>query len=162
MGTRGRIESSNSLTDLSSRRLSPLGFLSSMVGVNLVKHFNSFDKLSELIDGGDMSACYSTHTWESEPLKVEVIQPDGSSKFEYVQDKEGQTVYTKVKAEASPQYYSERGEDTPPVLTKVSLSFSTMVKSTLYVWEEGFWTCYDLHQLDEDRTYEVVEIPQVQ
>ena len=24
-------------------------------------------------------------------------KPDGSSKFEYVQDKEGQTVYTKVK-----------------------------------------------------------------
>ena len=70
-----------------------------------------------------MSACYSTHTWQSEPLKQEVIQADGSSKFEYVQDKEGQTVYTKVKAEASPQYYSERGEDTPPRLDKGLFEF---------------------------------------
>ena len=64
------------------------------LGVKLVKHFNSEELASELIDGGDMSACYSTHTWESEPVKVEVIQPDGSSKFEYVQNKDGETVYT--------------------------------------------------------------------
>ena len=132
------------------------------LGVNLVKHFNSYDKASELIDGGDMSACYSTHTWQSEPLKQEVIQADGSSKFEYVQDKEGQTVYTKVKAEPSPQYYSERGEDCPPRLDKGLFEFLDNGEEYAYVWEDGFWTCYDLHQLDEDRTYEVVEIPQVQ
>ena len=132
------------------------------LGVKLVENFNSFEKASELIDGGDMSACYSTHTWQSEPLKQEVIQADGSSKFEYVKNKEGETVYTKVKAEASPQYYSERGEDTPPRLDKGLFEFLDNGEEYAYVWEEGFWTCYDLHQLDEDRTYEVVEIPQVQ
>ena len=88
------------------------------LGVNLVKHFNSYDKASELIDGGDMSVCYTTQTWDSELLKQEVIQPDGSSKFEYVRNKDGGHEYTKVKAEPSPQYYSERGEDTPPRLDK--------------------------------------------
>ena len=55
--------------------------------------------MAELIDGGDMSACYTTHTWQSEPLKQEIIQPDGSSKFEYIKDDEGfytNWVYTKV------------------------------------------------------------------
>ena len=130
------------------------------LGVNLVKNFNSEELASELIDGGDMSACYSTHTWESEPLKQEVIQPDGSSKFEYVQDKEGQTIYTKVKATASPQYYSERGEDTPPRLDKDLFEYLNNGEEFAYVWEEGFWVCYDLHEFD-DQEPEIVEIPQV-
>ena len=107
-----------------------------------------------------MSACYSTHTWGSEPLKQEVIQPDGSSKFEYVQNKDGETVYTKVKAEASPQYYSERGENTPPRLDKDLFEFLDKGEEYAYVWEEGFWTCYNLHQF-EDQEPEIVEIPQV-
>ena len=130
------------------------------LGVNLVKNFNSQELASELIDGGDMSACYSTHTWESEPLKQEVIQPDGSSKFEYVQDKEGQTIYTKVKATASPQYYSARGEDTPPRLDKDLFEYLDNGEEFAYVWEEGFWVCYDLHEFD-DQEPEIVEIPQV-
>ena len=130
------------------------------LGVKLVKNFNSQELASDLIDGGDMSACYSTHTFESEPIKIEVIQPDGSSKFEYVQNKDGETVYTKVKAEASPQYYSERGENTPPRLDKDLFEFLDKGEEYAYIWEEGFWTCYDLHQFD-DQEPEIVEIPQV-
>ncbi len=130
------------------------------LGVKLVKHFNSQELASDLIDGGDMSACYSTHTWESEPVKVEVIQPDGSSKFEMVKNKDGETVYTKVKSEASPQYYSERGENTPPRLDKDLFEFLDRGEEYAYVWEEGFWTCYDLHEFD-DQEPELVEIPQV-
>ena len=130
------------------------------LGVKLVKNFNSQQLASDLIDGGDMSACYSTHTFESEPVKIEVIQPDGSSKWEHVQNKDGETVYTKVKAEASPQYYSERGEDTPPRLDKDLFEFLDRGEEYAYVWEEGFWTCYDLHQFD-DQEPEIVEIPQV-
>ena len=130
------------------------------LGRILKTHYNTKEKVADLIDGGDMSACYSTHTWESEPVKVEVIQPDGSSKFEYVQNKDGETVYTKVKAEASPQYYSERGENTPPRLDKDLFEFLDRGEEYAYVWEEGFWTCYDLHQFD-DQEPEMVEIPQV-
>ena len=130
------------------------------LGVKLVKNFNSQQLASDLIDGGDMSACYSTHTFESEPVKIEVIQPDGSSKWEHVQNKDGETVYTKVKSEASPQYYSERGENTPPRLDKDLFEFLDRGEEYAYVWEEGFWTCYDLHEFD-DQEPEIVEIPQV-
>ena len=131
------------------------------LGVNLVKHFNSYDKASELIDGGDMSVCYTKDTWGSEPLKQEIIQPDGSSKFEYVQNKDGETVYTKRKAEPSPQYYSERGENTPPRLDKDLFEYLNHGEEYAYVWEEVFLTCYDLHQFG-DESPEVEEIPQVQ
>ena len=131
------------------------------LGVNLVKHFNSYEKASELIDGGDMSVCYTTQTWDSELLKQEVIQPDGSSKFEYVRNKDGGHEYTKVKAEPSPQYYSERGEDTPPRLDNDLFEYLNNGEEYAYVWEDGFWTCYDLHQFG-DEVPEVVEIPQVQ
>ena len=131
------------------------------LGVNLVKHFNSYDKASELIDGGDMSVCYTTQTWDSQPLKQQVIQPDGSSKFEFVQNKDGETVYTKRKAEPSPQYYSERGENCPPRLDKDLFEYLSHGEEYAYVWEDGFWTCYDLHQLGDEQP-EVVEIPQVQ
>ena len=130
------------------------------LGVKLVKNFNSQQLASDLIDGGDMSACYSTHTFESEPVKIEVIQPDGSVTKELVKNKDGETVYTKVKAEASPQYYSERGEDTPPRLDKDLFEFLGNGEEYAYVWEEGFWICYDLHEFD-DQEPEIVEIPQV-
>jgi len=130
------------------------------LGVKLVKHFNSQELASDLIDGGDMSVCYSTHTWGSEPLRQEVIQPDGSVTKELVMNKDGETVYTKVKSEASPQYYSERGENTPPRLDKDLFEFLDKGEEYAYIWEEGFWTCYDLHQFD-DQEPEIVEIPQV-
>ena len=130
------------------------------LGVKLVENFNSYEKASELIDGGDMSACYTTHTWQSEPLKQEVIQPDGSSKFEYIKDAEGQWVYTKVKTEAGPQYYSERGEDTPPRLDKDLFQYLSNGEEYAYVFEGGTWICYDLHEFDNEEP-EIVEIPQV-
>lgn len=130
------------------------------LGVKLVENFNSYDKASELIDGGDMSACYTTQTFKSEMLKQEVIQSDGSTKFEFIKDSDGNYVYTKVKAEASPQYYSERGEDTPPRLDSNLFEYLSNGEEYAYVWEEGFWTCYDLHEFD-DQEPEIVEIPQV-
>ena len=130
------------------------------LGVKLVENFNSQELASDLIDGGDMSACYSTHTFESEPVRIEVIQPDGSSKWENVKNKDGETVYTKVKSEASPQYYSERGENTPPRLDKDLFEFLNNGEEYAYIWEEGFWCCYNLHEFD-DQEPEIVEIPQV-
>lgn len=130
------------------------------LGVKLVENYNSFEKAAELIDGGDMSACYSTHTWESLPLMQEVIQPDGSIKRQMVKNQEGETVYTKVLAEPAPQYYSQRGEVTPPRLDDNLFQYLDNGEEYAYVFEGGTWICYDLHEFD-DREPEIVEIPQV-
>ena len=67
MATRGRIGIKLSDGSILSS-LSSLGLLILSDWVLTVKNFNSFQKAIELIDGGDMSACYTTHIWESEPL----------------------------------------------------------------------------------------------
>ena len=131
------------------------------LGVKLVENFNSYEKASDLIDGGDMSVCFTTQTFQSEMMKQEVIQPDGSTKFEYIKDSDGNYVYTKVKAEPSPQYYSERGEDCPPRLDSDLFEFLSDGEEYSYIFEDGFWTCYDMHQYEDDQEPEVVEIPQV-
>ena len=130
------------------------------LGVNLVKNFNSYDEASDLIDGGDMSVCYTTQTFESELLSQKVIQPDGSFKYEYIKDSDDNFVYTNVKAEPSPQYYSERGEDCPPRLDKDLFEYLSNGEEYAYVFEGGTWICYDLHEFDEEEP-EIVEIPQV-
>ncbi len=39
------------------------------LGKTLVKNYNSYDEASELIDGGDMSSCWSDSIWGEKPPK---------------------------------------------------------------------------------------------
>jgi len=100
-------------------------------GVKLVEHFNSYEKASELIDGGDISALWTNAGWNNETLSV-----------------------------TGPLYYSSRGEDTPPRLDKNAGEFlikDAEEYAYLYTQEEG-WLCYDT--CDWHKTYlESVEIP---
>ena len=81
-------------------------------GRELVEHFNTKSAVEELINGGDMSSLYTTHTWESAPLK-QVIMNGDQREVKYIEDENG-WVYSPVKSEPGPLYYSERGEDAPP------------------------------------------------
>ena len=49
------------------------------LGRNLVEHFNSYDQASELIDGGDMSVCYSTEAWNSNVIYQTILKSDGTT-----------------------------------------------------------------------------------
>ena len=126
------------------------------LGVNLVKYFNSYDKASELIDGGDMSVCYSTDTWNSNVIYQTIVKSDGTTQRQSVKNPDGSTMYDIQKENPSPLYYSERGEDCPPRLDSDLFEYLSNGEEYAYVWEEGFWTCYDLHEEPE-----IVEIPQV-
>ena len=62
------------------------------LGVTLNKHYNTRESIAELIDGGNMSCCYTDSDWEHDELK-----------------------------EFRPLYYTERGEsleDNAPKLHK--------------------------------------------
>ena len=83
------------------------------LGRILNTHYNTKFKVAELIDGGDMSSCWTEERWDSE---------------------------TKVQ-EYGPQYYSQRGDDCPPRLDSIFKSILIMVKSmliSLTVWASGF------------------------
>ena len=130
------------------------------LGRNLVEHFNSYDQASELIDGGDMSVCYSTEAWNSNVIYQTILKSDGTTKKVPMRDKDGTFIYDLQKEVPSPLYYSERGETCPPRLDDNLFDFLNNGEEYAYVWENGSWTAYDLHQFDDDQEPEVVSIPE--
>ncbi len=109
------------------------------LGRILKTHYNSKELAAELIDGGDMSTCWTNERWTGDrwgsyPTKVE---------------------------EYGPQYYSQRGEDTPPRLDADLCEYLLPDNSEefAYVFRSGEWVCYNLNQFDDSKLPEVVEIP---
>ena len=103
----------------------------SWLGRILKTHYNNKELVAELIDGGDMSSAWTNAGFSNETRKQ------------------------------GPLYYSERGEDTPPrhdadlceyLLPNNSEEFA-------YVFRNGEWVCYNMHQFDDSKLPEVVEIP---
>jgi len=102
------------------------------LGRILTTHYNSRSLAAELIDGGDMSCCWTDERWDD----------------------------TGVKGVYGPQYYSQRGEDTPPrydANLKEYLSEGTR-EEYHYLFRNGEWICYNMHQF-EKKNPELVEIP---
>ena len=101
----------------------------SWLGRILNTHYNTKDKVSELIDGGDMSSAWTNAGFNNETV------------------------------EQGPLYYSSRGEDCPPRLDKNLGEFLQNGEEYGYVYtqEEG-WLCYDTCDWHETYL-EGVEIP---
>ena len=158
MGTRSRIGIKLSTGNILSAYHHYDGY-PQWLGRHLVEHFNSEDLASELIDGGDMSVCYTNQTWGSKAIYRTLISPDGSTRQELVRNSDGEILYDLQKEVPSPQYYSERGEDTPPRLDNDLFEYLDKGEEYAYVWENGSWTAYDLHDFD-DQEPEVVSIPE--
>ncbi len=102
------------------------------LGRILKTHYNTRQKAAELIDGGDMSSCWTEDRWNSE---------------------------TKVQ-EYGPQYYSQRGEECPPRLDSdlVEYLLPENGEEYHYLFRNGEWVCYNMHCY-EQKLPEIVEIP---
>jgi hypothetical protein len=103
------------------------------LGRILKTHYNGKSLAEELIDGGDMSCAWTDERWDD----------------------------TGVKGVYGPQYYSQRGEDTPPRLDVDLLGYLHPDKSEeyAYLFRNGEWVCYNMHQFDASKLPEIVEIP---
>ena len=103
------------------------------LGKTLCEHYNTTEKVSELIDGGDMSVCWTEDRWED------------NEKHEY-----------------GPQYYSGRGEDCPPrVNTLMEYCYNKEAGEEYhYLWSQKHkvWICRDMHQFQDGKP-EFVDIP---
>ena len=99
----------------------------SWLGVTLNKHYNTDDSVKELIDGGDMSSCYSDS--------------------EYDKEKEAY-----VECDPRPVYYSERGEDVPPrhSQTLSELAEIDCGEEYVYLWFMNSWNCYSIDRTHDD------------
>ena len=106
------------------------------LGRILKTHFNTKELVSELIDGGDMSTCWTKDRWCETPFNMDEA------------------------AEYGPQYYSQRGEDCPPRLDKNMAEFFSFGEEYSYIFRNGEWVAYDMHQFDDTWAPEIVDIPE--
>jgi hypothetical protein len=103
------------------------------LGRILKTHYNSKELAAELIDGGDMSSCWTV-------------------------GEDDNIVDTK---KYGPEYYSARGENCPPRLD-ADLGENLLPDNSeeyAYVFRNSEWVCYDMHQFEDSKLPEVVEIP---
>ena len=112
----------------------------SWLGRILNTHYNTKEKVSELIDGGDMSVCWTKDRWTGKQLAPYVME--------------------NVEAEEyGPQHYAQRGEDCPPRLDKDMEEFFSDGEEYSYIFRNGNWFAYDMHQFEDNVAPEPVEIP---
>ena len=103
------------------------------MGRILRTHYNTKEKVAELIDGGDMSSSWTESVWGN-------VHPDCGY---------------------GPEYYSARGEDCPPRLDADLCEYLLPANGEEYhyVFRNGEWVCYNMNQFDDSKLPEVVEIP---
>ena len=109
------------------------------LGKVLVEHYNTKEKVKELIDGGDMSVCWTDDGFRNSDGKIE------------------------KKEEFGPQYYSERGEDCPPRFDEDMFDLiyeKDNNEEFSYIWTvNNKWVCMQMNQFNDSKP-EKVEIPE--
>ena len=87
------------------------------LGRILRTHYNSKELAAALIDGGDMSSCWSDSRWDD----------------------------TGVKGVYGPEYYSQRGEDSPPRFDANLTEYLSDGEEFAYIFNRlGEWICYSI------------------
>ena len=109
------------------------------LGRILKTHYNTKEKVAELIDGGDMSSAWTNERW------------DGVNEYGGQMKKETE--------EYGPQYYSQRGENCPPRYDKNMEEFFSIGEEYSYIFRNGEWVAYDMHQFSDNLAPEIVDIP---
>jgi len=99
------------------------------LGRILKTHYNSKELAAELIDGGDMSSAWTNAGFNNETVAQ------------------------------GPLYYSQRGDDCPPRIDKNLKVFLAFGEEYSYIFRNGEWVCYDMHEFEDNKRPEVVEIP---
>jgi hypothetical protein len=112
----------------------------SWLGRILTTHYNTKEKVAELIDGGDMSCCWTKDRWTGKTIDKYVIEQQEVEEY-------------------GPQYYSQRGEDCPPRYDKDMEEFFSDGEEYSYIFRNGNWFAYDMNQFQDNVAPESVEIP---
>ena len=96
------------------------------LGAPLEEHYNTYEKASELIDGGNMSSCYSDNEYDDETQEF-------------------------VKRDPRPEYYG--GDEEAPNLSKNFDEFTRIDcwQEYSYVFVKDRWVAYSINQkFDKD------------
>ena len=101
------------------------------LGRILTTHYNSREQAADLIDGGDMSSCWTDTVWGED-------RTDGNK--------------------YGPEYYSARGENCHPRYDQTREEFLSDGEEFSYIFTSAGWVCYDMNEFN-DNDPEIVEIP---
>ena len=94
------------------------------LGRILNTHYNTKEKVADLIDGGDMSCCWTKDRWTGKQLAAYVTEQ-------------------KEAEEYGPQYYAQRGEDCPPRLDSNLIEYLNDMEEFAYVYTQNEeWVCF--------------------
>ena len=96
------------------------------LGVTLKEHYNNKEDIAKLIDGGNMSSCYSDNQYDEEKQEF-------------------------VKNDPKPEYYG--GDDEAPILSKNFNEFTRIDcwQEYSYVFVKDRWVGYSIrHKFDEN------------
>ena len=106
------------------------------LGRILSTQYNSKELASELIDGGDMSSCWTD--------SIQYSEDERTDDYNYY----------------SPEYYSARGEDCPPRLDADLCEYllSINAEEYHYLFRNGKWVCYEINPLGLELP-KIIEIP---
>lgn len=94
-------------------------------------HYNTKEKVCELIDGGDCSSIWTKERWTGKQLAPYVTEQKESEEY-------------------GPQYYSGRGEYCPPRLDKNLKQFIDNGEEYGYIFRNGEWICYNTRSWDDN------------
>ncbi len=100
------------------------------MGRILRTHYNTKDKVAELIDGGDMSSPWTNAGFNNETVAQ------------------------------GPLYYSQRGDDCPPRLDADLCDYLLAINAEEYhyLFRNGEWVCYEMNPLGNELP-KIIEIP---
>jgi len=103
----------------------------SWAGRILRTHYNTREKVVNLIDGGDVSCLWTNEDWNGKPW--------GDCKYQALT-------------------YAMRNEDCPPRYDKTREEFLSDGEEYSYIFTSAGWVCYDMNEFN-DKDPEIVEIP---
>ena len=103
------------------------------LGVTLKEHYNTYEKASELIDGGNMGSCYSDNEFDYEKQEF-------------------------VKQDPKPNYYG--GDSERPRLSRNFTQFAFDSKSGeeyLYLFVDNEWNGFSLDHKYSEEDWEILD-----
>ena len=103
------------------------------LGVTLKEHYNTKEDIAKLIDGGNMSSCYSDNQYDEEKQEF-------------------------VKNDPKPEYYG--GDDERPRLSRNFTQFAFDSKSGeeyLYLFVDNEWNGFSLDHKYSEEDWEIID-----
>ena len=110
------------------------------LGRILNTHYTTKNQVIDLIDGGDMSTCWTKERWTGKELAPYVKEIKEAEKY-------------------GPQHYAQRGEDCPPRLDESITEFINNGEEYGYIFKDGEWFCYDTKTWS-DTFAQIIDIPE--